>query len=134
MEVLTEVDRERIEALRGRDEFFWLDLAPPSRRRPRRGCGALLGLHALALEDTREFDQRPKLDRYDGHAAAGLLQRARDADGTAIEPVEVHLHISGGFLFTVRRRVPELDDLRDDARPRRPAQPRSTSSTACSTC
>ena len=30
MEVLTEVDRGRIEALRARDEFFWLDLADPS--------------------------------------------------------------------------------------------------------
>jgi magnesium transporter len=29
MEVLTEVDRDRIEALRARDEFFWLDLEAP---------------------------------------------------------------------------------------------------------
>jgi Mg2+ and Co2+ transporter CorA len=30
MEVLTEVDADRIVALRARDEFFWLDLAHPS--------------------------------------------------------------------------------------------------------
>jgi Mg2+ and Co2+ transporter CorA len=60
MEVLTEVDRGRIEALRRRDEFFWLDLASPS-----------------------------------------------DA-----ELVKLHLHISGGCLFTARRApCPELDVL-----------------------
>ena len=63
MEVLTEVDRDRIAALRARDEFFWLDLTRRSDA-DLDMAGELLGLHALALEDTREFGQRPKLDRY----------------------------------------------------------------------
>ena len=40
MEVLTGVDRDRIAALRARDEFFW-----------------------LALEDAREFSQRASARR-----------------------------------------------------------------------
>jgi magnesium transporter len=39
-------------------------------------------------------------------------------NGLAVELVEVHLHISGGYLFTVRRaRFPELDELRDALSP-----------------
>ena len=63
MEVLTSVDAARIEALRARDEFFWLDLHEPADGELDR-AGGLLGLHPLALEDSREFAQRPKLDRY----------------------------------------------------------------------
>ena len=62
MEVLTAVDRDQIEALRARDEFFWLDLKSPSDA-DLDTAGELLALHELALEDTREFDQRPKVDR-----------------------------------------------------------------------
>jgi magnesium transporter len=109
MEVLTEVDRGRIEALRKRDEFFWLDLDSPSDADLDR-LGELLGLHELAMEDTREFGQRPKLDRYPSAVLLVYWTARVGADG--IDPLEVHLHISGGFLFTVRRApCPELDDL-----------------------
>jgi magnesium transporter len=112
MEVLTEVDRGRIEALRQRDEFFWIDLASP--------CdadldllGELLGLHELALEDTREFGQRPKLDQY-REAVLLVFWTAHVAPDGGAELVEVHLHISGGFVFTARRApCPELDALHD---------------------
>jgi magnesium transporter len=67
MHVLTEVDEQQIRALEERDEFFWLDLlAPPPDELHR--LGALLGLHPLALEDTREFGQRPKTDIYESSA------------------------------------------------------------------
>jgi magnesium transporter len=114
MEVLTEVDRDRIEALRTRDEFFWLDLESPSDA-DLDLLGELLGLHELAMEDTREFGQRPKLDRYPDRAVLLVYWTAHVAqDGVGVEMVEVHLHISGGFLFTVRRAPgPELDALHD---------------------
>lgn len=113
MEVLTEVDRDRIAALRERDEFFWLDLQAPSPREID-AAGELLGLHELALEDTREFGQRPKLDRYPD-AVLLVYYSARVAPGgDAIEPVEVHLHISGGYLFTARPDAcDQLDQLHD---------------------
>jgi len=113
MEVLTEVDRGRIEALRTRDEFFWLDLKdPPAHALD--AAGALLGLHALALEDTREFGQRAKLDRYPDAVLLVYWSARVAADGVAVELVEVHLHISGDFLFSARRdQCVELDRLHE---------------------
>jgi magnesium transporter len=99
MEVLTDVDRDRIATLRARDEFFWLDLHAPSPA-DLDAAGTLLGLHELALEDTREFGQRPKLDRYPDAVLMVFYSARVDAAGDAIEPVEVHLHLSGGFLFS----------------------------------
>jgi magnesium transporter len=114
MEVLTEVDRDRIEALHSRDEFFWLDLEAPGDD-DLTVVGELLGLHELALEDTREFAQRPKLDRYPGQVLLVYWTARATPGGRGVEPVEVHLHISGGYLFTARRTpLPELDPLRDE--------------------
>jgi magnesium transporter len=111
MEVLTEVARDRIEALRARDEFFWLDLDDPSDA-DLTTAGALLGLHELALEDTREFEQRPKLDRYPDHVLLVYWSARVTENQLGIELVEVHLHISGGFLFTVHGvGCAELDEL-----------------------
>ena len=112
MEVLTEVDRGRIEALRGRGEFFWLDLAPPTPS-DLDALHTLLGLHPLAVEDTREFHQRPKLDRYDDTLLL-VFYSARVVDESAA-PVEVHLHIAGDFVVTARREpggpLSEMHDL-----------------------
>ena len=66
MHVLTEVDPAEIARLRERDEFFWIDLSSPTDEDVER-LGEALGLHPVALEDTREFGQRPKLDPYGDH-------------------------------------------------------------------
>jgi magnesium transporter len=111
VQVLTSLDRAELARLRDSDEFFWLDLVSPSDA-DLDIVGELLRLHELALEDTREFGQRPKLDRYE-HAVLLVYWTAHvAADGVAM--VEVHLHISGGFVFTIRRLpCPELDQLHD---------------------
>jgi magnesium transporter len=101
MEVLTTVDAERISALRGRDEFFWLDLARPEPD-VLEAAGKLLRLHPLALEDSREFEQRPKLDVYPDAVLFVYWSGRVTGEGETVEPVEVHLHISGGWLLTVR--------------------------------
>lgn len=113
MEVLTEVDRGRIEALRARDEFFWLDLASPSDA-DLDVLGELLGLHELALEDTREFGQRPKVDRYSEAVLLVFWTAHVSADGAGVDMIEIHLHISGGYLFTARRApCSDLEALHD---------------------
>jgi magnesium transporter len=119
MEVLTQVDRRRIEALRASDEFFWLDLIGPSDDELD-VAGELLGLHPLAIEDTREFGQRPKIDRYLDAVLLVYWTARVPPDEPGVELVEVHLHISGSFLFTARR-VPclELDDLHTTLVPER---------------
>ena len=66
MEVLEAVDHDKLAALRQRDEFFWLDLTEPSAE-DIKAMGDVLSLHPVAVEDTIEFGQRPKLDSYGEH-------------------------------------------------------------------
>jgi magnesium transporter len=113
MEVLETVDRARLTELRQRDEFFWLDLSEPSSEEilP---LGDILGLHPVALEDTVEFNQRPKLDSYGDHLLFVFytVRRCRDQSGAPFEAVEIHIYISGSFVVTVRRSTcTELDSL-----------------------
>jgi magnesium transporter len=116
--VLTRVDRERIADHRRRDEFFWLDLAQPSDE----DLGALqtsLGLHEMALEDTREFSQRPKVDAYPDNVLI-VFYTAREADepDRVIHPVEVHVYISGQWIVTVHREpLPLLERLHGELGP-----------------
>jgi magnesium transporter len=111
--VLTRVEPEAVEQLVARDEFFWLDLLDPADDDLDR-VGALLGLHALALEDTKEFGQRPKVERY-GEAVLIVYFTARvDEEEITPDLLEIHLHISGGWLVTVRRGAcDQLDRLHE---------------------
>jgi magnesium transporter len=113
MEVLERVDRDRITELRERDEFFWLDVTGPSADEIKM-LGELLGLHPVAVEDTVEFDQRPKLDSYGDHILFVFytVRKGRNTGEGLFEPVEVHIYISGGFVVTVRRaECTQLDSL-----------------------
>lgn len=107
------MDADQLAALRERDEFFWLDLSDPSHDELERAA-ELLSLHPLALEDTREWGQRPKLDEYQDHLLLVFFTARRD-DGPGpelVEPVEVHVYVSGGFVFTVSRgETPVLGNL-----------------------
>jgi magnesium transporter len=112
VEVLTTVDEARIRELRERDEFFWIDLLAPSDE-TLDTLGALLHLHPVALEDTREFRQRPKLDAYEDHILLVFFtaRATGDAAWPAV-PLEVHVYVSGGFVATIRRdSCTILDDL-----------------------
>src|SRR3954454_21582361 len=103
MEVLETVDRARLTELRERDEFFWLDLSDPSAEEVL-PLGDVLGLHPVALEDTIEFNQRPKLDCLGDHMpfAFYTVRRCRDQGGPPFEAVDIHIYISGSFVVTVR--------------------------------
>jgi magnesium transporter len=100
VDVLTTVDAERIAEYRRRDEFFWLDLeSPPARELD--ALRAALGLHPMALEDTREFGQRPKMDAYENHVLVVFYTVVRDPGDPVHRPVEVHIYVSGHFVVTV---------------------------------
>lgn len=101
MRVLTSADLDELRDLRARDEFFWLDLDDPDTATAD-AVGEALGLHELALEDTREFGQRPKVDSYGEELLLVYFGAHLDAEDGPL-PVEVHLHISGGFVLTVHR-------------------------------
>src|SRR5437764_6543859 len=112
MQMLTSVDLPEIGELRARQEFFWLDLDDPDRGTVGL-VGGMLGLHRLAIEDTQEFGQRPKLDTYGDQLLLVYFGVGEDLEGLP-EPVEVHMHISGRFVLTVHRdRCRQFDRARE---------------------
>jgi magnesium transporter len=96
MQVLDAVDAAAIRALRERGEFFWLDLYAPSDEEID-AVGELLGIPDLAVQDTKEFGQRPKIDTYGDRALIVFYGMHED------ELIEVHIHVSGDEVVTVRR-------------------------------
>jgi magnesium transporter len=96
MQVLDKVDLDAIRALHEREEFFWLDLDSPSDA-DLDALGELLGIPDLAVEDSKEFGQRPKLDDY----RERVLIVFYGAHGSDL--VEVHVHVSGQEVVTIRR-------------------------------
>jgi magnesium transporter len=118
MDVLTAVDDDRIASHRDRDEFFWLDLQDPDDA-DLHALQAALDLHPMALEDTREFGQRPKVDAYQTYVLT-VFFTAREADepDRVVHPVEVHVYVSGGWILTVHReRLPLLERLHEELGP-----------------
>lgn len=123
VEILTEVDAGRITALRDRGVYFWLHLADPSDEQLNR-LPELLPIHPLAIEDTREFDQRVKLDDYQNSALL-VFYGAEPAGRAEAGLVEVHVHLCEGVMVTVTRRpLHALDDVlrRVAARPESPGR------------
>src|SRR3954465_11326696 len=113
MDVLTAVDADRIAADQSSGHAFWLDLIKPSDEEIDR-LGELLGLHPVAIEDTREFGQRPKVDVYEDHVLLVFYTARLNADGT-VSPIGVPVSVARGYLITVRRKDCEiLDELRSD--------------------
>ena len=96
MQVLDTFDADTIRALHERGEFFWLDLDAP-RDEQLNMLGKLLEIPDLAIEDTKEFGQRPKIDDY-GPRVLIVFYGAHE-NGL----VEVHVHVSGNEVVTVRR-------------------------------
>jgi magnesium transporter len=108
----TKIDEGAIGKQLEKDHFFWLDLEDPSEDDVM-DLARIFHFHPLALEDVRNFNQRPKLDDYGDYAFLvfyGAHQReAPDDDQLA----EVHMFVSGQYLITVRREpLPALDQQR----------------------
>jgi magnesium transporter len=95
VQVLHSVDDPAIPGLLERGEFFWLKVQGCSNEQIAE-LGRRFGLHALAVEDSQEMGQRPKLDDYG--TTALLVFYGVDPDAT---PVEVHLHVSGQWMITI---------------------------------
>jgi magnesium transporter len=90
----------RVVALRARDEFFWLDLRDPSPA-DLDLLAELLRLPPMAVQDSREFGQRPKLDAYGDRVL--IVFYGADQGGEDPGLIEVHIHASGSEVVTVRR-------------------------------
>jgi len=96
MQVLDTVDLDAIRALHQREEFFWLDLHAPGNA-DLDALGELWGSPDRAIEDSKEFGERPKLDDY-GERVLIVFYGAH-----ADDLVEVHVHVSGKEVVTIRR-------------------------------
>jgi magnesium transporter len=109
----TKIDEAAIGKLLKEDRFFWLDLDDPSEDDVRL-LGRLFDFHPLALEDTRAFHQRPKLDDY-GEYALLVFYGGPPPDSEEMDELrEVHMFVSGKYLITIHRApLPELHEERN---------------------
>jgi magnesium transporter len=115
MRIIDSLDDVLIQELRSKHEFFWLDVAAPTKEQVEH-LGALLGLHPLAMEDSVNFGQRAKLDTYGDTALlvlqGGVESKPEDENPHPLE--EVHCHLSGDFIVTLHRApYSPLRELRD---------------------
>jgi magnesium transporter len=87
---------------------FWLDIEDPADEVIDQ-LATLLGLPPLAVENSKQFGQRAKLQVYGN----GVMLVGFGLDEQLREPVEVHCYYTTGFLITLRRAAsPALDALR----------------------
>jgi magnesium transporter len=92
---LTTLDTEAIAELRAQHEFFWLDLHSPDDQTVD-ALGEMFGFDELAMEDSREFGQRPKVDDYGDHVLIVFFGVDEE------ELVEVHCYVTGQVIITLR--------------------------------
>jgi magnesium transporter len=104
-------DRVAIESRLSSGEFFWLDLHDPTEE----DYGILRDVfkfHPLALEDSEQFGQRPKLEDYDEFIFFVFYGAAPPPDEDRL--VEVHCFYSERFLVTVRQdEAPACETLKE---------------------
>jgi magnesium transporter len=105
VEVLEAFDRTHVNALLERDERFWLRLHAP-KPEVLQEVGDLLGFDHLAIEDSLEFGQRPKIDDYPDSALLvffGARTTHSGAHGQPIVvPVEFHFHVTSHGIVSIR--------------------------------
>jgi magnesium transporter len=96
----------------GGRSFCWIGMLRPGHDE----IGAVaqeFGLHELAVEDTVNAHQRPKLERY-GDTVFVVLRPARYRDDVeTVEIGEVHLFLGHDFVVTVRHaEEPDIGEVR----------------------
>jgi magnesium transporter len=95
------------EAARSGDGFMWLGLHEPNSEQLTL-LGAVFGLHPLALEDSSNGRQRPKVERYDDEMFFALRTLAyrenddRSEGGEVVETGAVMVFLGDFFAITVR--------------------------------
>jgi magnesium transporter len=105
------VDRAAIESRISAGEYFWLDLHKPDEDEM-----ALLRevfrFHPLAIEDSEQFGQRPKMEDYGDFVFFVLYGAAPPPDKDRL--VELHCFYAENYLVTLHRQhAPSGDVLRE---------------------
>jgi magnesium transporter len=90
--------------------FFWLDVHDPEAS-DLEILREEFHFHPLSLEDSWRFNQRPKVDDYDGYVFLVVFGASDDNDTDGL--VEVHCFYSERFLITLHRDdAPSMTALR----------------------
>jgi magnesium transporter len=92
--------------------FAWIDLEGPSDEDLAK-LGELITLHPLTIEDARTFQQRPKIEEYEGYMFMVVfgVDEGTESGGPLLR--EVHIVISGENVVTIHHRAfAALADLR----------------------
>jgi magnesium transporter len=95
-------DATQIDAALASGEYVWVDLIDPTPE-----AMALVqdrfALHPLAVEDSEEFSQLPKIDHYGSHLLLVFFGASVADDGQDVDLIENHLFVADHWLVTVRR-------------------------------
>jgi magnesium transporter len=108
------VDPKGVETRLKDGVFLWLDIDTPTEADFQLLHDAF-DLHPLALQDSRKFGQRPKIEDYDDFTLLVVFGAAGDpARRSGIAPIEVHCFYSPHWLITVHKgECPVFEELRD---------------------
>lgn len=117
MQVLSTLDESQISDLRGRDEFFWLDLTGPSDS-DLETLALLLELDPLAIDDLHDpSGYRARLQPYGDYMQIvyfAALPHQKEAESPEQLMIETKLLVSGGYVVTVHSEPCDtLDELRN---------------------
>jgi magnesium transporter len=105
------LERDRVRELLDSNQFFWLDLHEPEAS-DLEILRDEFDFHPLSLEDSWRFDQRPKIDEYDGYVFLVVFGASSEEDTDGL--VEVHCFYSDRYLVTVHRdEAPSIAALRE---------------------
>lgn len=122
---------DTVQRIRKRDEgFVWLGLHEPTDQEFA-GIAELFDLHPLAVEDSVEAHQRPKLERY-GDTLFAVFKtvcyvehKELTATSEVVDTGEIMVFVGPDFVITVRHgRHGSLGPLREDWSPIRSSCPR----------
>ncbi len=105
------LERDKVKTLLEAGDFFWLDIHDP-KTADLEILREEFHFHPLSLEDSWQFNQRPKIDDYDGYVFLVVYGASDDADADGL--VEVHCFYSDRYLITLHRdEAPSLTALRE---------------------
>lgn len=104
-EELLEETVENLEAIPGLREKWsrvWVNVDGLGDAETIRAIGELFGLHALALEDVANANQRPKLEEYSDHLF--IIARMPQLDRDTFRTEQLSLFCGEGFVVTFQER------------------------------
>jgi magnesium transporter len=95
-------DAREIDAALASGEYVWIDLLDPTPQ-TMAVVQEKLDLHPLAVEDSEEFSQLPKIDDYGHHLLLVFFGASLTDDERDVHLIETHLFVADHWLVTVRR-------------------------------